>query len=317
MNEINAPTVSVIEPLTDAFEKTKEILFSPFDISKWFVIGFCAWLATLGQRGGNFNSGSGGNSGNPGSGSELKEMAMSHLPLIITIAAIVVILGIALSIVFAWLSSRGRFMFVHCIAHNIGEIKFPWQKYREQGNSLFLFRLAVGVIALVFFLLMAGVIFAAYLLLGKSDMGPVFMITAIVVTSILILPIGICLGIFLKFTEDFVTPIMFLRQCTCVRAWEEFWSLLRVNKAKFALFLLFQIALGFGVSAAIMAAVCVTCCVACCVMAIPFVGTVLMLPILVFVRSYSLCYLAQYGSDFDVFHFEEIPPQEELPLIEG
>jgi hypothetical protein len=34
---------------------------------------------------------------------------------------------------------------------------------------------------------------------------------------------------------------------------------------------------------------------------IPYLGTVLMLPILVFERSYSLYYLAQYGPEWDVF----------------
>ena len=38
-------------------------------------------------------------------------------------------------------------------------------------------------------------------------------------------------------------------------------------------------------------------------LAIPFVGTVLMLPIYVFQRSYSLFYLAQYGPEFNAFAF--------------
>ena len=49
MDTIQPREISVIEPIGAAFEKTKEILFKPFDIGKWFVIGFCAWLATLGN----------------------------------------------------------------------------------------------------------------------------------------------------------------------------------------------------------------------------------------------------------------------------
>ncbi|GEM_PF-2401405 len=37
-----------------------------------------------------------------------------------------------------------------------------------------------------------------------------------------------------------------------------------------------------------------------CLLAIPFLGTVLLLPILVFERAYSIHYLAQYGSGYDV-----------------
>jgi hypothetical protein len=44
--------ISVIEPIGAAIEKTKQILFQPFDIAKWFAVGFCAWLAALGNGGG-------------------------------------------------------------------------------------------------------------------------------------------------------------------------------------------------------------------------------------------------------------------------
>ena len=52
------------------------------------------------------------------------------------------------------------------------------------------------------------------------------------------------------------------------------------------------------------------CCLACCILAIPYFSTVLLLPISVFRRSYSLYYLAQYGPDFNVFEPEpeEVPP---------
>jgi hypothetical protein len=36
-------------------------------------------------------------------------------------------------------------------------------------------------------------------------------------------------------------------------------------------------------------------------MIIPFLGTVLLLPVHVFRRAYSLHYLAQYGEEYDVF----------------
>jgi hypothetical protein len=47
--------ISVIDPISPAIDRVKLILFQPFDLAKWFVIGFCAWLAYLGQRGFNFN----------------------------------------------------------------------------------------------------------------------------------------------------------------------------------------------------------------------------------------------------------------------
>ena len=42
------PKIEIFKPFGEAFELTKKILFQPFDLKKWFVIGFAAWLANLG-----------------------------------------------------------------------------------------------------------------------------------------------------------------------------------------------------------------------------------------------------------------------------
>ncbi|MHC5179911.1 MAG: hypothetical protein ACYSOS_05225, partial [Planctomycetota bacterium] len=55
---------------------------------------------------------------------------------------------------------------------------------------------------------------------------------------------------------------------------------------------------------------------AACFLAIPYIGTVLMLPILVWRRAYSLIYLSQFGSEFDVFITKSTPivvPTESVP----
>ena len=52
--------ISVVEPVSPALERVKQMLFKPFDLAKWITIGFCAWLAGLGESGGG-----GFNYGNP------------------------------------------------------------------------------------------------------------------------------------------------------------------------------------------------------------------------------------------------------------
>ena len=45
------------QPLERAFDRMRRILFEPFDLVTWMVLGFSAWLATLGSGnggGGNF-----------------------------------------------------------------------------------------------------------------------------------------------------------------------------------------------------------------------------------------------------------------------
>ena len=50
----NGSKIEIFKPFGEAFELMKKILFRPFDLKKWFVIGFTAWLANLGS-GGSFS----------------------------------------------------------------------------------------------------------------------------------------------------------------------------------------------------------------------------------------------------------------------
>ena len=36
--------VSVTLPISPAMDRVKRLLFQPFDLGKWFMIGFGAWL---------------------------------------------------------------------------------------------------------------------------------------------------------------------------------------------------------------------------------------------------------------------------------
>jgi hypothetical protein len=42
-------------------------------------------------------------------------------------------------------------------------------------------------------------------------------------------------------------------------------------------------------------------CATCCVVLIPYVGTVILLPVFVLMRSYLLLFLRQFGSEYDVW----------------
>jgi hypothetical protein len=98
-----------------------------------------------------------------------------------------------------------------------------------------------------------------------------------------------------------VVVIMFRRAATCLKAWSILRALLAANVGAFVLYFLFQILLSMAIGACVLALILVTCCIAGCLLAIPYLGTVLFLPVLVFQRAYSVFYLRQYGPDFDAF----------------
>ena len=299
--------VSVSLPFTQAIDWTKVVLFRPFDAGKWFVMGFCAWLALLGQGGsgggvGHYNFGGKGGWGEVQRGLEKAwDFVVQNLEWIVPLAATLVVIGLAVWLVLLWLSSRGQFMFLHCVALNRAEVSLPWHKYAREGNSLFLFRLALGVIGWVLTLpLVAGVVLliVGMVRAGAASVGGVLGVLGL---GLLLLVVGVVLAIVVKLTKDFVVPIQFLRGNTCPAAWRELTGLISANVANTILYLLFQIVLSIALGLLVVVLVLATCCVAGCLFAIPYLGTVFLLPILVFARAYSIWYLAQYGPEYDVF----------------
>jgi hypothetical protein len=118
--------------------------------------------------------------------------------------------------------------------------------------------------------------------------------------------LGIVLFLIKKFTFDFVVPIMSLRTASVMAGWREFMTVLSANKLRFALYLLFQILISIVIGAIIGIGFCIGLCLCCasCLLLIPYIGTVILLPLLVFTRAYSLYYLQQFGPQFDVFRLE-------------
>lgn len=317
--------INVVEPISPAFEHVKRMLFKPFDIGKWFVIGFCAWLAFLGESGGGINGNFGGNDFNKTSHhaqenfqhdySAAQHFVLTNLIWIIPAAAFLILFCLALWAVILWLNSRGKFMFLHCVALDTAEVTAPWAKYHDEGNSLFWFRVVLTLVGMVLglpIIVLIAVLVLQMLLHGMPNPAGILIAIGLGIFFVLL---AIVFAIIQKFTADFVVPIMYLRRLRCVAAWKEFYGLLAAWPGQFTLYILFQIVIGIAIAAIVFAAVILTCCIAGCLMAIPYIGTVLLLPVLIFKRSYSLYFLQQFGPNYDVF--PAAPPPSPTPPPSG
>ena len=304
------PEISVTAPVSAALERVKQVLFRPFDLGKWFVIGFCAWLALLGQQGGsggNFNLGSPGSHNGDGFTEEFhraKDYVMDNLGWIVPAAVALLVVVVALAILFNWLSSRGRFMFLHCVALNKAEVAVPWNQFAREANSLFLFRLVLGLIGAVLSLPLVALIAILVIGMVKAGEANAAGVALSAVALLAAFALGVTFFVIRKLTMDFVVPIMFLRRKKCRESWRELRGLFSGNVGNFILYFLFQIVLAMVIGMMMLIVIIATCCIAGCFMAIPYLGTVLLLPVHVFNRAYSLYYLAQFGREFDVFPTE-------------
>jgi len=299
-----AQNVSVTLPVNQAIQHVKQVLFNPFDIGKWLTIGFCAWLAHLGQQGFRGNFGGGGRGGDVRVQEWLRrahEFVVTNLYWIVPVAIAVAVFLVALWVLILWVSSRGKFMFLHCVVRNVSEVVAPWHRFASEGATLFWFRLVLGLAQLTIVVpLLVAIGITIWRMVQRGAPSPGGVISAILLGLLLLL---VCLAVWVvaRLTNDFIVPILFRRGGSCLDAWGVLRQLLTANPGEFVLYFLFQILLSLAIAACVLALVLVTCCIAGCLLALPYLGTVLFLPVLMFQRAYSILYLRQFGPEFDVF----------------
>jgi hypothetical protein len=284
------PRIEILKPFGDAFELMKKILFQPFDLKKWLVIGFAAWLASLGGGGGSFNY-------QFDRGEEVKKVndAIRQIPHPILVAGIVlmIVLAFVRIIVFAWLRARGGIMFIDCIVRNRGAIAESWRDFRKEGNSYFLLWLLVG-----FGLLICAGLLALPLVLPAIQNGDFLRTHDVYLISAIAVWVLVMIFLILAWTllASFAVPIMYRQRWRASKAFAAATKLIAAHSGEMLLYCFFWIVPALG--SAIVA--CVVTCATCCIAAIPYVGTVILLPVFVLLRSFSLLFLRQFGPEYDM-----------------
>ncbi|RJP35976.1 MAG: hypothetical protein C4547_08350 [Phycisphaerales bacterium] len=312
--------LSVTEPVGKAIQRCKLVLFRPIDVGRWFVIGFCAWLTFLGEGGGSlhFNLPGGappfggggvapagpGPAGFPGArpapgtaGSLGNWLAANVVPAVL-VSVIVITLVLVVVTVLTWLRSRGRFMFLDCIVRNQAAVRQPWREFRELGNSLFaftfLFSLAAGAVVLI----LAGVCVGVAWPDIQADRFGTAATTATLLAIALLTPSCLLILVINLLLHDLVAPTMYLFRVPVMAAWrivrEE---VLAGRGGTIVLFYLMKLVLAIAIA---LVAVIVTL-LSCCLAALPYLGTVIMLPLLTFGTCYPLCFLEQLGERWRFF----------------
>lgn len=305
-------TISYSGPLSLAWSRMKKALFQPFNLNKWFRIGFTAWLAGLTDCNGGGSGGKGRWGDNHNGWDEFfnfpqtaHDWLLAHPVWFNLIIFGVVVLIIVISVI-TWVSSRGRFMFLYNVANDKSEISIPWREYRKEGNSLFVWNFFVG------WIIITGML--AYFIHGfklskelyYGDYMQIQIIWSVASLILIFLGIIIVFGYISLFLKDFAVPIMYKNKIGVLASWGKFLSLFGRHIFAFIGYGLFIFVLGIAVAIAVIFFAFVTCCIGLLFIAIPFIGAVILLPVLYTFRALSIEFLAQFGDEYNVFPIEEI-----------
>jgi len=297
-----------------AWRMTRLRLFRPFELDKWLVLGLAAWIVSIGGAGAakavnlltlparlSAMRPSGSPGAFPNAAQIMQEMGamqqwlQAHLFAVVFAAVFLLILYLVLWLLFLWLGARARFMFLDGVVTGRPTVRESWRKWRDPANSAFLWLLVFRIVR-AFVLPGMGIACLAVVLLGRSA-GLGFAVLAAGSAAVFV-PAAAGFACTAYFFDAFVVPLMYRYGLRAGAAWRVFLDILRPNWPGFLLYVAVVIFLWLGAILGVVIACALTCCIGLLVLAVPYVGTVVLLPVTVYFRLLSLYFLQQFHGDF-------------------
>ncbi|MCB1183061.1 hypothetical protein KDM41_06485 [bacterium] len=297
--------VSYSRSLDLGWQRMRRLLLQPFNLGRWMVLGFGAWLASLADGDGGGSDGiqfvldmdrSDFQHGFGGLRDEVADFIGNGLAL--GVIVFLVVLGIVLGVLFLWLSSRGRFMFLDNLVHGRTEVAYPWSEFAREADSLFLWRLVYAVLVLIVIGALIGGFFVVLVPASVLEVPTAVGLPLAIGLGILLFVTAVVAGYVDYFLNQFVAPLMHRHRLSTGAAWSLFLPQFRARPWPFVVMGLFSFGLTLVGSMVLALAGILTCCLGLLLMMLPYLGSVVTLPLPVVIRYMNLEFLGQFGDDF-------------------
>ena len=237
--------ISAMDCITLAFEHTKRQLFNRFRFGQWVRLGFVGLLAGELGTGGNVNFPSNGAqpSGLPGIGEIFHKIDPAILASVITI---LVITGIVLAVLMAYISSVMRFILFDSVLTRECRIRAGWNRRQEIGWKYFLWQLGLLLVSFAGAVVIIGIPAAFAYGMGWFQ-APRLHLAQLIVGGLLVLSLFVFFMIAVAlahvFTKDFVVPQMAFEGIGAVEAWRRLWPMIEAEFKGYALYIGMKIVL--------------------------------------------------------------------------
>lgn len=293
------PTIRYFDPLARAFARMRGLLFGTLDPARWLALGFASFLAGLADS---------GLAGGVGWTWRVPRPMRSwrDLPLLLGVtrstldALSAALLGVlvAFAVLFLvtclWIGSRGKFVFLDDVLRERSAIVEPWQRFEHVAQSLFWWRVGFWLVVLV----LATAVLSPILLFGPDGSGgdaPTWSVFPALGAGLVGLVACVVVAFTWLFLESFVVPIMHARGIGASAAWGRLLRLVAVQPVEFVIYAVFVLVLGVAAGLLLFALSLATCCVGPALLAVPYLSSVVLLPLSVTFRLFGVEFLAQFG----------------------
>lgn len=287
--------------ISTAFTQTRRVLFEPFDAAKYVGLAVCVWLYQLGHvggapaafRGGPSPGASPAESMNDANVREVSALLLDWAPILAAALVAAAVVGFAVTALVLWLQSRATFMVIDNLVKHDGAIAEPWRLFATEGDSLFRLRLIVNIVG-AGVAVVIGAIAAVATWVGwhGGALHPLQMAT-VSVGVIAVSSVAAVTMITDGCATEFVAPLMYVRRCTATQGFRDLGGFLRRDPGGFATYALLRAGVAIAVGVLSVVATVFTCGLA----ALPFLGTLALLPLLVYMRMFSLHFVAGLADD--------------------
>ena len=295
--------VSYVEPLRLSLARMTRMLFRPARAGFWFTLGFAAFLSEYLSWG----LGRGGAGGRVRGDrtpdvvpADLFERIVDFLrnPIVTAVVIWIAICAFAAYVLITWISSRGRFIFLDNVARERAAIVEPWRRFKRLGNSLFVWRLVFNTAVLLIVGAITAPFLAAIAAMVHADSFRLTDLFVLLPLPLMLLPVGIVAGFTHLCRMSFIEPIMYRDDVGVMVAWKRFLALFVSRPLPFLVFGLYALVLLAVAVAVIFAFGIGTVMIGFLLLAIPYVGSVVLLPLEVTFRALGPEFLAQFGPEY-------------------
>lgn len=246
--------ISAVNTIPLALEHAKRQLFRPFRFWQWARLAAVGLLAgELGGGGGNFNLG-------PRSGQQPQIQVLRDLfhkidpAVLASLATVLVITGIVLAFVFAYISSVMRFILFDSILTKECHIRAGWSRRQDIAWKYFLWQVGLGVSTFAGTIVIIGGPAVVAFSMGWFQTARAH-VAQLVVLGIfalaLLLFFIISIAIVHVFSKDFVVPQMAFEGIGALEAWRRLWPMIEGDAKAYLLYILMKIVLSIVAGIAI------------------------------------------------------------------
>lgn len=236
--------LSAADAISPAIQRTRTFLFRPFRLGTYLKLCLVAVLTEGFGGNSSFSTPNGHRSTQHSSFAGPVHFTADWIILI----AAAVIFVIALGFLIAYLITRLRFAYFHCLVHNTREVRPGWQLYRDQAMRFFLLNLVVGLCFLFLLALIALPFAAGFFRLYRESQGGgplnIGLILALVLPLIPIILLFVLAALAADLIlRDFMLPHFALEDATAGEAWNAVWARIRMEKSAFFVYALLRLIL--------------------------------------------------------------------------